>query len=115
MCHVLIIEDEALIALGIQTLLENAGASSVAFAETEQEAVEAVRRKRPAVITSDVNLRIGTGPKAVEAIHAEHGPIPVIYITASPEQCAGCPVDYVFSKPMDEDRVEALFRAIQPR
>jgi CheY-like chemotaxis protein len=114
MCHVLIIEDEALVAVGIKLLMESAGASSVAFAETEQEAIDAARRQRPAVITSDVNLRVGTGPKAIQAIHAEHGHIPVIYITASPEQCVGCPEDYVFAKPMDEDRVEALFRAIQP-
>jgi CheY-like chemotaxis protein len=114
MCHVLIIEDEAVIALGIKMLLESAGASSVAFAETEQEAIAAVREKRPAVITSDVNLRAGTGPDAIEAIFAEHGAIPVIYITASPEQCVRCPPEHVFPKPMDEERVEALFRAIRP-
>ncbi|MHB8283629.1 MAG: response regulator [Caulobacteraceae bacterium] len=114
MCHVLIIEDEAVVAMGISMLLESAGASTVAFAETESEAVEAVRRRRPAVITSDVNLRAGTGPKAIAAIHAEHGHIPVIYITASPEQCVGCPPEHVFAKPIDEARVEALFRVMQP-
>jgi CheY-like chemotaxis protein len=114
MCHVLIIEDQAVIAMGIGALLQRAGASSVAFAETEHEAIEAVRARRPAVITSDVNLRSGSGPKAIETIYAEHGHIPVIYITASPDQCTDCPPEFVFAKPMDERRVAALFRSIQP-
>jgi CheY-like chemotaxis protein len=34
MCHVLIIEDEALVAMDLQVCLEGLGATSFAFAET---------------------------------------------------------------------------------
>ena len=68
MCHVLIIEDEALIALDLQDILAETGATSFAFAETEQDAIDSARLHRPDVITSDVMLREGTGPRAVEAI-----------------------------------------------
>ena len=57
MCHVLIIEDEALIALDIQDMLSTAGATTFSFAETEREAVDAARERRPDVIMSDVRLR----------------------------------------------------------
>ncbi len=65
MCHVLIIEDEAVVALHLEALLREHGATTFAFAGTEAEAVEAARDRRPALLTSDVNLREGTGPRAV--------------------------------------------------
>ena len=88
MCHVLIIEDEALIALDLQDMLSTAGATSFSFAETEREAVDAARIQRPDVIMSDVMLREGTGPHAVESIQGEMGPLPVIFITSTPLACA---------------------------
>ncbi len=115
MCHVLIIEDEAIIAASIQMILEGAGATSVDFADTEEQAVAAARITRPKVITSDVRLRVGTGPNAVKAIRDEHGHIPVIYITSSPEECHGCDPDHIVPKPMSEARIEQLFLLFQER
>ncbi len=43
MCHVLIIEDEALIALDLQEMLSSAGATTFSFAETQGDAIEAAR------------------------------------------------------------------------
>lgn len=114
MCHVLIIEDEPVVASAIQLLLQDAGATSIDFADCEEDAITAARRQRPGVITSDVRLRIGRGPDAVRSIHAEHGDIPVIYITASPSECHGCDPEFVVAKPMNEARVEALFRRLKP-
>jgi two-component system, response regulator PdtaR len=87
-CHVLIIEDEILVAMHIETLLEDAGATSFAFAASEEEAVASAQAMRPGLITSDVKLSDGAGPAAVRRILAEMGPIPVIFITATPEDCA---------------------------
>jgi CheY-like chemotaxis protein len=114
MCHVLIIEDEPFVAMALQLLLRDAGATSIDFADSKDDAVEAARARRPSVITSDVRLRVGRGPDAVRCILAEHGLIPVIYITASPEECHECDPDYVFSKPMNEAKIEAVFRRIKP-
>jgi CheY-like chemotaxis protein len=115
MCHVLIIEDEVLIALDLQEMLAAAGATSFSFAETEGEALEAARVHRPDVIMSDVMLREGTGPNAVEAIQDEMGPLPVIFITATPESCSPCePSALVLGKPIMNAAVRAAFMAIAP-
>ena len=87
MCHVLIIEDEPLIALLIEMVLEEAGATSWDIAVTQEGAIEAALAHPPDVITSDVRLIEGTGPLAVAAICARLGERPVIYITANPEAC----------------------------
>jgi CheY-like chemotaxis protein len=73
MCHVLIIEDEPLIALTIQDLLEDEGAASFEIAATEAQAVAAARDHRPNLITSDVKLIEGAGSAAVAAIHKRLG------------------------------------------
>jgi len=115
-CHVLIIEDEALIALDLQDMLLTAGATTFSFAETEREALDAARVHRPDVIMSDVMLREGTGPHAVEAIQGEMGPLPVIFITATPQACAlRDPLAVVLGKPMVGARVCEAFRAVVPR
>lgn len=68
MCHVLIIEDEALAAVDIEGVLRRVGATSFAFADTEQAAVHEARAKKPPVIISDVMLASGSGPSAVKTI-----------------------------------------------
>lgn len=60
MCHVLIIEDEPIIALDLEGLLEREGATSFAFAVSENEAVTAAGLQRPDIITSNVTLVEGT-------------------------------------------------------
>ena len=116
MCHVLVIEDEPLIADYLADVAEIAGATSVVLAATERDAIAAARSFRPAVILSDVNLKQGgTGPRACAAIRAEGGPIPVIFITGTPEECEPC--DYaaaILGKPVDLDRVVQAFRAVAP-
>ena len=116
MCHVLIIEDEALIALDIQDMLATAGATTFSFAETEREAVRAAREHRPDVIMSDVMLREGSGPQAVETIQSEMGPLPVIFITATPSACSTCgPPAIVLGKPMVDVQVREAFQLVAPR
>lgn len=115
MCHVLIIEDEVLIALDLQEMLASAGAATFSFAETERAAIDAARLRRPDVIMSDVMLREGTGPMAVATIQRELGPLPVIYVTATPESCAECdPPARVLIKPVAVTAVRAAFRAVAP-
>ena len=111
MCHVLIIEDDWLIAMSVQFLLSDHGATSFAIADTQADAVAAARERRPAIIISDVALRTGTGPAAVQAIYAHHGELPVIFITATPEACRPCsPPGRVFEKPMHEPSIAKAFR-----
>ena len=83
-CHVLIIEDDAMIALDLESLLEGQGATSFAFAASQDEAIAAAHARRPEVIVSDVTLVEGTGPMAVHEIRSVLGPIPVLYISGTP-------------------------------
>ena len=115
MCHVLIIEDDLLIALHLQTLLEENGATSVDIADTETKAIEAAAANPPAVITSDVSLASGSGPAAVQAICEEHGVIPVIFVTGRPETCPPCgPQARLLEKPVDEVALARAFRELCP-
>lgn len=115
MCHVLIIEDEAVLALDLQGLLIDQGATSFDIAETQAEAIAFARAHRPDVITSDVRLREGTGPLAVEAIVAEHGALPVIFITGSPEECIPCDLNAVILvKPLHEPMLASVFQNLAP-
>ncbi|WP_242121989.1 response regulator [Sphingomonas lacusdianchii] len=111
MCHVLVIEDEWLLAEYISDIAERAGGTSFDTVATEAEAIEAARAHKPDIILSDVILAKGRGPRAVQAIFARCGEVPVIFITGTPADCHPCnPPGVVFGKPIDERRVIAAFR-----
>ena len=80
--HVLIIEDELLIGLGLQAQLSELGYGSFAFASAERQALEQALLKCPDLVTVDVGLLDGrSGVDAVERILQHCGPLPVIYVT----------------------------------
>ncbi|MBA3895984.1 MAG: response regulator [Sphingomonadaceae bacterium] len=115
MCHVLIIEDEPLVAMEIQDILALEGATSFEIADSEKAAVSAATANKPRIITSDVKLLEGTGPAAVAEIHRRFGPIPVIFITGTPEQCKPCnPPGSIVSKPFTAHAVIAAFHELGP-
>ena len=85
MAHILIIEDDLLVALDMQACAEEMGAISTSVASSEDYAVRLAMERRPDLITSDVRLAQGSGPEAVRRIIDHYGPIPVLYITGNPE------------------------------
>lgn len=111
MCHVLIIEDEPMVALELEWLLGSVGATSFAFAQSEAEAVSMAIAHPPSFITSDVKLAEGTGPQAVCVIHEALGPIPVVYITGTPSAChPNISLQPVLTKPFDRSAVLRVFQ-----
>jgi DNA-directed RNA polymerase specialized sigma24 family protein len=83
---VLIIEDEALIALDLEALVENLGHKVVGIARTRTEAVSIVRTKPPGLILADIQLADGSsGLDAVNDL-LNTFEVPVIFITAYPER-----------------------------
>lgn len=115
MCHVLVIEDEPLIADYVCDLATNAGASSIDVASTPKEAVTLALATPPAIILSDVKIIDGTGPEAVVEIRRHLGPLPVIFITGTPEACDPC--DYaaaILPKPIVPHLVVNAFREVAP-
>jgi DNA-directed RNA polymerase specialized sigma24 family protein len=83
---VLIIEDEALIALDLKTMVENLGHKVVGMARTRSEAVAIARAKPPGLILADMQLADGSsGLDAINDLLATFE-VPVIFITAYPER-----------------------------
>lgn len=110
-CHTLIIEDEPVHGYLVADVIEGAGATSSAFAATEEQALAEARARRPDFIICDVQLRDGRGPDAIERIRSELGDIPVMFVTGMPEDCDE--LDYavaVLVKPVSERQLAATFR-----
>jgi DNA-directed RNA polymerase specialized sigma24 family protein len=83
---VLIIEDEALIALDLEALMENLGHRVVGVARTRGEAAVIARSRRPGLILADIQLADGSsGLDAVNDL-LNMFEVPVIFITAYPER-----------------------------
>jgi CheY-like chemotaxis protein len=110
--HVLIIEDEALIALAIEDALRDCGCSSFDFAGSFEAAVAAATARCPNLITADVRLAPGCGIDAVEAICQDRD-IPVIFITGTPAQIAmRLPDPVIVHKPFDTIRIAEAVRLV---
>ncbi len=83
---VLIIEDEPIIAMDIETIVRDLGHDVVGVAVTRDEAVEQALAKRPGLVLADIQLADdSSGIDAVKDILAEFE-VPVIFITAFPER-----------------------------
>jgi DNA-directed RNA polymerase specialized sigma24 family protein/CheY-like chemotaxis protein len=83
---VLIIEDEPIIAMDIESLVKDLGHSVVGIARTHSEAVKLTSETRPGLILADIQLADGSsGLEAVNEILKSFD-LPVIFITAYPER-----------------------------
>jgi DNA-directed RNA polymerase specialized sigma24 family protein len=83
---VLIIEDEALIALDLQSLIENLGHKIIGVARTKTEALAIGRKCEVGLILADIQLADGSsGLDAVNDL-LNTFEVPVIFITAYPER-----------------------------
>jgi CheY-like chemotaxis protein/DNA-directed RNA polymerase specialized sigma24 family protein len=82
---VLIIEDEPLIGMDLQSVVSSIGHRVTEIARTKAQALKAVKRKKPGLILADVQL--ADGSSGLDAVHEILGGIsvPVIFITAYPE------------------------------
>jgi CheY-like chemotaxis protein len=107
--HVLIIEDDLLIAWTLRGMLSKFGFSSAETAATEETAVSAANAHRPDLITADVYLAAGTGPEAVRRILTDAA-IPVVFITGNPEAVARGTAFPVIGKPISERALRLAVR-----
>ena len=84
--RVLIIEDEPIISLDLQSIVREMGHRVVAVATTRDEAVNAARRTEPGLVLADIKLADGSsGIDAVRQILSELT-VPIVFITAYPER-----------------------------
>lgn len=84
--EVLIIEDEPIIAMDIETIVRDLGHDVTGVAVTRDEAVAQAKARRPGLVLADIQLADdSSGIDAVKDILAEFS-VPVIFITAFPER-----------------------------
>ncbi|MDQ2094971.1 response regulator [Rhodalgimonas zhirmunskyi] len=109
--RVMVIEDEAIIAMDLQDIIGDMGHAITGVARTASAAVELFSKERPDLILSDIQLADGSsGIDAVNEILKAAGDIPVIFITAFPERLlTGERPEpaFVITKPYNEDQVRS--------
>lgn len=109
--RILVIEDEAIIALDLQDIVADMGHSVTGVGRTHAGAVKLANTERPDLILSDIQLADGSsGVEAVNEILSEAGDIPVIFITAFPERLlTGERPEpaFVITKPYTEEQVRS--------
>ena len=108
---VLVIEDEAIIAMDIQSIVADMGHAITGVARTRAMAGDVGRRERPDLILADIQLADNSsGIDAVNDLLAHFGEIPVIFITAFPERLlTGDKPEpaFMISKPYTEEQVRS--------
>jgi len=107
---VLIIEDEPIIAMDIETIVEDMGHNVAGVAATRGEAVTAAAKTSPGLILADIQLADNSSGIDAVADILHHIDVPVIFITAFPERLlTGERLEpaFLITKPFQRDTVRA--------
>ncbi|CAA7613585.1 response regulator [Magnetospirillum sp. UT-4] len=115
--RIMVIEDEPLIAMGIQMMLEGLGHEVPAVVDCAADAVAAAARERFDLVLADVRLKGDEdGIHAVERILALQ-PVAVLFLTGNPDELRLRGFDHmpVLAKPFVPASLErALKRLLAP-
>jgi DNA-directed RNA polymerase specialized sigma24 family protein len=108
---VLIIEDEPMIAMDLESIVEGLGHRVTGVARTHAEAVKAVGKAKPGLILADIQL--ADGSSGLDAVNELLGSfeVPVIFITAYPDRLlTGERPEpaFLITKPYQPDTVKAI-------
>jgi CheY-like chemotaxis protein len=114
-CRILIVEDDALIALDLQQTIEELGAAVIGRAAHTRDAIALTARHRPDVVLMDIRLAGGSdGIDAAHGIRRLHN-VPIIFITGNSDPgtrdrvLAFADVD-LLNKPIDHSRLRSLLQ-----
>lgn len=109
--RVLIIEDEAIIAMDLEAMMTDLGHRVVGIARTAKGAIEMAQKEDFDLILSDIQLADNSsGIDAVNTILQAQGYHPVIFITSFPERLLtgeGPEPAFLISKPYTEEQVKS--------
>jgi two-component system, response regulator PdtaR len=115
--RIVVVEDESLIAMGLQGMLEENGYEVVAMSTRGATAVELILQHRPDVVLLDINLK-GEGPDGIDVcrLAKEKTEAQVIVITAysDPEtrqKALDAGADEILIKPITENALLFLLRS----
>ncbi|WP_425071678.1 response regulator [Sagittula sp. S175] len=108
---VMIIEDEAIIAMDLESIVGEMGHQVTGIAKTEKEALALYKKETPDLILSDIQLAdLSSGIDAVNQILGDNADIPVIFITAFPERLLtgeSPEPAFLIAKPYTEEQVRS--------
>ncbi len=109
--NILIIEDEVVIAMDLETIVTEVGHRVTGVARTHLSAVVMGQNERPDLILADIQLADkSSGIDAVNDLLGLFGDVPVIFITAFPERLlTGDKPEpaFLITKPYAEDQVRS--------
>jgi DNA-directed RNA polymerase specialized sigma24 family protein len=108
---VLVIEDEPLIAMDLESIVEGLGHRVMGVARTHAEAVGATAKETPGLVLADIQL--ADGSSGLDAVNEMLGTfqVPVIFITAYPDRLlTGDRPEpaFLITKPYQPDTVKAI-------
>jgi DNA-directed RNA polymerase specialized sigma24 family protein len=108
---VLVIEDEPMIAMDLETIVEGLGHRVMGVARTHAEAVGATAKEKPGLVLADIQL--ADGSSGLDAVNEMLGAfeVPVIFITAYPDRLlTGERPEpaFLITKPYQPDTVKAI-------
>ena len=108
---ILIIEDEAIIAMDLSAIISEMGHDVTGIARTRDSAERLAAERRPELVLADIQLADNSsGIDAVNSILRDHGDLPVIFITAFPERLlTGQRPEpaFLIAKPFTEEQVRS--------
>lgn len=108
--RVIIVEDQALLAMELELVLGESGCDVVGCAMDQASAFAIAERERPDLALIDVNLLDGmTGPRIAQQLVSAYGTA-VVFLTANPEQIPDGFAGALgaVSKPFDENTIRAV-------
>ncbi|MCL3880735.1 response regulator [Marivita sp. GX14005] len=109
--RVMIIEDEAIIAMDLEAIVADMGHAVTGIARTKDAALHLYKTEKPHLIMSDIQLADNSsGIDAVNEIVKDDPEIPVIFITAFPERLLtgeGPEPAFLIAKPYTEEQVRS--------
>ncbi len=115
---ILVADDEAIIRLGLRTMLAELG-HEVVLASNGREALEFVRTARPDLALLDIQMPLTDGLEAARVIARKH-PMPILILTAYGEQdlierAAQLPIQGYLVKPVNERDLAAAIQVAVAR
>lgn len=114
---VLVVEDEAMIAWMLESLLEDAGFTDIRLAAGADEAVARALEGRPGLLVADINLGEGEDGIALAERLTAQGPLAVVFVSAYADEAtrrriaAAVPAAILLRKPVDADQLRAAIVA----
>ncbi len=118
--RVVIVEDEAIVAMELEMLLEDLGAEVVGLATTAVDACALVQRHRPDFVTMDISIKGDRdGVSAAQEIFDSHG-VRSIFISSNSDpvtqkRAETCQAIAWIKKPIDTADLTAALRLVTPR